>query len=139
MRDIRRARSAALRDALVSCLAAMAAGGLAATTTERVAPVVYRFGSYATSLGVQELRHVSAQIAEGFIRSRLETGLVASTATMHDRRSSLRLVFRFARRLRLLDGDPTLDVTIAPRSSRPARPLIEDEVELARDLSLIHI
>jgi hypothetical protein len=55
---------------------------------------------------------------------------------MHVRRSSLRLLFRIARSELGLEGDPTLDLKLPPRSSAAARPLTDDEVALGRSYSL---
>ena len=136
MQNDTRASFALLRRELETCLIAMAASEVAASTTERVTPVIERFCEFLGSHGVVALRLASPSIAESFVRARLQSGLIASGATMHDRRSTLRLLFRFARRLGLVDGDPTLDVLLPPRSSRRTRPLIDDEVELARDVAL---
>jgi hypothetical protein len=54
---------------------------------------------------------------------------------LHNRRSALRLLFRVARRLGLVDGDPTLDLVLPPKSSLPTRPLDDEEVELCRDIA----
>ena len=78
-------------------------------TVARIAPVVDHFARF-TRLGskVVRLGDVTTEVATGFVRSRLGSGLPASVATMHDRRSTLRLLFRIARRLDLAAGDPTL-------------------------------
>ncbi|MCA1705300.1 MAG: integrase, partial [Actinobacteria bacterium] len=57
-------------------------------------------------------------------------------ATMHLRRSALRLYFRTARQLGLYSGDPTLDLVLPARSSLHMRPLTEDEVALCRSSSV---
>jgi integrase/recombinase XerC len=57
-------------------------------------------------------------------------------ATAHVRRSAVRLLFRLARHLDLVDGDPTLDLVLPPRSCVRQRPLTIDEVILCRSFSL---
>ena len=52
-----------------------------------------------------------------------------STATQHLRRSAVRLLFRTARQLGLVESDPTLDLVLPPGRSLKARPL--DDVEMA--------
>jgi integrase/recombinase XerC len=52
---------------------------------------------------------------------------------MQNRRSAVRLLFRAARRLGLVDGDPTLDVVLPARVSTGFRPLTDDEIALGRD------
>ena len=99
MQNDTRASSALLRRELETCLIAMAASEVTASTTERVMPVIERFCEFLGSHGVVALRLASPSIAESFVRARLQSGLIASGATMHDRRSTLRLLFRFARRL----------------------------------------
>ena len=106
------------------------------STVARIAPTVSRFAEFVEGRGVKHLRHVSIEIAAAFIRSRLDSGLAPTPATMHDRRSSLRLVFRVGRELGLIDGEPTLDLSLPPRSSQRTRPLTDDEVELGRDVAL---
>jgi len=59
-----------------------------------------------------------------------------SVATMHLRRSALRLYFRTARQLGLCAGDPTLDVVLSARSSLHLRPFTDDEVALCRSFSV---
>ncbi len=59
-----------------------------------------------------------------------------SVATMHLRRSALRLYFRTARQLGLCTGDPTLDLVLPARSSLHMRPLTDDEVALCRSFSV---
>ena len=59
-----------------------------------------------------------------------------STATMHLRRSAVRLYFRIGRELALLEGDPSLDLVLSPRSSLAMRPLTNDEIVLGRTFSL---
>jgi site-specific recombinase XerD len=63
-------------------------------------------------------------------------GDTASVATRHLRRSAVRLLFRLARHLGLVDGDPSLDLVLPPRSSVRQRPLMIDEVILCRSFSL---
>jgi site-specific recombinase XerD len=59
-----------------------------------------------------------------------------AAATMHLRRSAIRLLFRLARDSGLEIGDPTLDVRLPPRSPRPFRPLTDTEIEVCRGASL---
>jgi site-specific recombinase XerD len=59
-----------------------------------------------------------------------------AVATMHLRRSAIRLLFRLARESGLELVDPTLDVTLPPRSRHPVRPLTDAEIEVCRAASL---
>lgn len=99
--------------------------------------MVRQFGLFAEVVGgVDRLADVTPELATRFVVSRLSSGMVASVSTMHDRRSTLRLLFRIARRLGLTPGEPTLDVVLPPRSTNPARPLTDAEVAVARDVAL---
>jgi len=91
------------------------------------------FGHGCSSLGDVTSDHVRA-----FVHAPCGSGDLdpASVATMHLRRSAVRLLFRLARRLDLVDGDPTLDLVLPPRSSVRQRPLTIDEVILCRSFSL---
>jgi len=55
---------------------------------------------------------------------------------MQLRRSALRLLFRTARELDLLDGDPTVDLVLPSRTNESARPLTDEEVEQCRRVCL---
>ena len=92
-----------------------------------------RFTTFAQGCGAKGLDEVTPTLADSFVRSRTSEGAGASTATMHNRRTSLRVLFRTARRLGLAEGDPTLDISLPPRIVGSYRPLTDDEVELCRD------
>jgi integrase len=67
---------------------------------------------------------------EAFVRSsNVGDGTSPSVATMRLRRSALRLMFRAARDLGLVDGDPTLDLVLPSRTDETARPLTDLEVQ----------
>jgi integrase/recombinase XerC len=55
---------------------------------------------------------------------------------MQLRRSALRLLFRTARELNLLNGDPTVDVVLPTRMNASARPLTNEEVDQCRRVCL---
>jgi site-specific recombinase XerD len=59
-----------------------------------------------------------------------------AAATMHLRRSAIRLLFRLGRDSGLEIGDPTLDVRLPTRSRRRVRPLTDTEIEVCRGASL---
>ena len=85
---------------------------------------------------LDSLAEVTAQHAAVFVRARSREGGKPSTATMHLRRSAIRLVFRTARELGLVSGDPTLDLRLEPRSGIAGRPLTDDEVAICRTAAL---
>jgi len=102
-------------------------------STSRVRRTVRRFASFAEEASrTPGLDEVTPGDADAFIRARTSTGQVPTTATMHHRRSSLRLLFRMARLLGLAESDPTLDIHLPPRSALSCRPLTNDEVALCR-------
>lgn len=55
---------------------------------------------------------------------------------MRLRRSALRLLFRTARELGLLEGDPTVDLALPSRTNESARPLTDGEVDECRRVCL---
>jgi len=119
-------------DAAARCIEA---GELTGLTARRVTPTIEHFVAYLEHNGVGSLDSVSTELADRFVRSRLDSGIVASLATQHNRRTAIRFLFRVARRLDLASGDPTLDIVLPPATSLATRPLVDDEIELCRDIS----
>jgi site-specific recombinase XerD len=110
---------------------------LADQSARRVRRTLLRFASFAEqACRAYGLRDIRQEDVEAYVRSRLGTGQEPTTATMHHRRSSLRLLFRMARLVGWAESDPTLDIALPPRSSLPGRPLTDDEVALCRSWSL---
>ena len=111
---------------------------LSAQSEPRVLGLFERFGTFVgRAFGVASLAEVSAEHVEAFVRaSTAGAGEAPSVATMRLRRSALRLLFRTARELGLVAGDPTLDLTLPPRTDETPRPLIDEEVEECRRASL---
>lgn len=103
---------------------------------ERTRTIVDRFALFALNgFGSSSLQEVSPEIAKAFIRATTGAGEAPSVSTMHWRRSALRLLFRAARDAGLVNGDPTLDLVLPPRSSLGTRPLTDDEVALCRSVA----
>jgi site-specific recombinase XerC len=111
---------------------------LSAQSEPRVLGLFERFGTFVgRAFGVASLAEVSAEHVEAFVRvSTAGAREAPSVATMRLRRSALRLLFRTARELGLVAGDPTLDLTLPPRTDETPRPLIDEEVEGCRRASL---
>lgn len=102
----------------------------------RLLDLVHRFVGFAVrGFGTSTLGDVDAGTSHGFVTARTSSGDPA-VATMHLRRSTLRLLFRIARELDLVEGDPTIDLDLPPRSGLKARPLTDDEDALCRSFSL---
>jgi integrase len=90
-----------------------------------------------SSAGVGSFAEVTPAVVDRFVHARITRERSApSAATMHARRSAVRLLFRTGRQLDLCASDPTLDVVLTPRSGLRARPLTDDEVAACRSASL---
>lgn len=127
----------ALDAELACCRVACEAGAVTPATLQRVWPVVERFAVFVRArVQCPSLGAVSPGDVDGFVRARLLSGRPATLLTMHDRRATVRLLFRVARGLGIVTGDPTLDVVLPARSSSAARPLTDDEIEIGRDAAL---
>jgi hypothetical protein len=88
-------------------------GRLSVESEPRVLGLFERFSSFvARAFGITTLGEVSGEQVEAFVRASTRTGEVPSVATMRLRRSALRLMFRTARELGLVEGDPTVDVVL---------------------------
>ncbi|MDP9334400.1 MAG: hypothetical protein M3Q30_14015 [Actinomycetota bacterium] len=112
-------------------------GKLSVESEPRVLGLFDRFGSFVGRVfGVASLREVSRKQVEAFVRASTSAGQLPSVATMQLRRSGLRLLFRTARELGLLEGDPTLDLVLPSRTNKSARPLIDEEVDECRRVCL---
>jgi integrase/recombinase XerC len=98
---------------------------------------VSRFGLFASRASeVASLGEVTADQARAFVGSSSADGQLPSVATMRLRRSALRLVFRTARELGIVTGDPTVDLVLPSRTNEAARPLTDLEVQLCRRVAL---
>lgn len=115
---------------------------LAPQTEDRLRSALTRFAGFAErGFGVTTLDDITPDIVRAFVAASPSGGgsEAPSLSTMHFRRSAVRLLFREARRAGLAEGDPTLDLTLPPRSSLGLRPLTDDEVELCRSSSRISL
>ncbi|MEX1126283.1 MAG: hypothetical protein WEE53_11525 [Acidimicrobiia bacterium] len=83
--------------------------------------------------GVGDVRLVTAADVVAWIEAPLPNGTRPALATLHTRRAAARMGFRMLRQAGILDRDPTIDMTLASRSSqRVARPLTDNEVRIGR-------
>jgi integrase/recombinase XerC len=90
-------------------------------------------------LRLRSVEDISAEHTSRFVLAGLSKPVGPqrpSVATMHLRRSALRLYFRTLRQLGLCDGDPTIDLALPPRSCLAVRPLTDDEIVVCRSFSL---
>ena len=125
--------SMAGEDAVVEAL--VSSGTLSRQSLPRVIDLVRRFCAFSPrAFSIASLSDVTAAVVEAFVRAPSRHG-EPSVATMHLRRSVLRLLFRTARDLGLADHDPTLDLVLPARSSLRARPLAQEEIAICRAAS----
>jgi integrase len=116
---------------------AEAQGFIGSQSSDRLARTLHRFAAFlAVGEGVGELDGVSQDATRSFIVAPSPNGDPPSPATMHFRRSTLRLLFRLARSLGIAHGDPTLDIILPARSSHQHRALSDEEVALCRSWAL---
>lgn len=98
------------------------------------------FGTHVALVhDVQHLRDVTAQEAESFVtypRVSPEGVRPAALTTKWQRRTTVRLLYRVARRLDLADSDPTLDLELPQRAARSTRHLTDEEIALGRSYTL---
>lgn len=113
--------------------AALLDGQVTVAQGERTRSIIDRFVAFAEGgHGIGSLAEVSPALVSAFIWAPKVDLSAPTVATMHWRRTALRLLFRAAREVGLASMDPTLDVRLPPRSSISTRPLTEDEVQLCR-------
>ena len=111
-------------------------GALSSQSALRFEDLVGRFVEFCVAgHGLGSLGEVTPSIAGGFVAAGTRAGR-PSVATQHVRRSSLRLLFRYARQLGLVELDPTIDLRLPPRSNVRCRPLTGDEVGVCRSFAL---
>jgi integrase/recombinase XerC len=113
-----------------------AGGDLSPSSAERLFGLIRRFGGFAErACDLRHAQEIGPEHAEAFVHARSESGSAPSVATMHLRRTALRLAFREARRHGILDADPTSAIALPPRSYKAFRPLTVDEIDLGRSFS----
>jgi integrase len=111
---------------------------LSEQSLRRLQPLFERFCLFVeSSAGIELLADATPAMVDQFVRARTARERSApATATMHLRRSAVRLLFRTGRKLDLCASDPTLDVVLPPRSGLRARSLTDDEIAVCRSASL---
>lgn len=95
-----------------------------------------RFVRFAAAFGIHDAADVTPEIARAFIEAPGVNGAAPSVPTMHDRRAAVRLAFRLQYRADPHIFDPTYDLALPSRTTDPARPLTDDEVEILRSVSV---
>jgi integrase/recombinase XerC len=109
-------------------------------STHRMTELLVRFTIFLDKgLRLGSVEQISAEQVSQFIRASISTPggrQSPSVATMHLRRSALRLYLRTLRQLGAAVGDPTQDLALPPRSCLAVRPLTDDEIAVCRSFSL---
>ena len=109
-------------------------------SSHRMTELLVRFTIFAEQgLRLGSVQDVTTEHAKSFIFAGLSNrhrSRRPSVATMHLRRSALRLYFRTLRQLGVEVGDPTQDLALPPRSCLAVRPLTDDEIVVCRSFSL---
>ena len=112
-------------------------GALSPQSLARLVELMRRLTRFVEhGFGVTTPDRVLASHVVAFVMAPTASGTTPSIATMHLRRSAVRLFFRISRQLGFVGGDPTLDLQLRPRSSISVRPLTDDEVALCRTATL---
>lgn len=127
-------------DALGLVLEELRTSKLTDQSTHRMTELLVRFTIFSDKgLRLQSLDQITATHASQFIKasiSALGGPQKPAVATMHLRRSALRLYFQTLRQLGVVSGDPTMDIALPPRSCLAVRPLTDDEIVVCRSYSL---
>jgi integrase/recombinase XerC len=98
----------------------------------RMTETVNRFSARLAAQGISTFTTVTPEQAAGFVLAPLADGRTPEVHTQHARRTAVRTLYKTLRRVGYDVGDPTLDLVLAPRGLRVARPLTADEVTLCR-------
>lgn len=86
--------------------------------------------------GVGSLEDIGAEAVRTYVHAPTSEGLAPGASLQHFRRLAVRVLFRTARRLGLVEGDPSLDLLLPPRKPASLRPLEAGEVDLCRAAAL---
>jgi integrase len=110
----------------------VAEGSMAPVSLIRVSDLLDGFARFLSASGVKRAIEIKEAHLVAFVRSLTKSGSEPSLATMHLRRSALRILFREAKALGILSIDPTQALVLPPRSYRDLRPLTDKEVDRCR-------
>ena len=120
---------------LVDTVAAqlVAEGAVTEQSLERLVELMGRFAGFVSvGHGLVDLNGSTRAMVDEFIDAPTSDGTPPSATVRHLRRCAVRLLFRTARRLGLVHGDPTLDLELPARRPVAARPLTDAEVGRCR-------
>src|SRR5437588_982327 len=109
-------------------------------STHRMTELLVRFTIFVDKgLHLGSVEDITAEHASRFVFAGISKPVGPqrpSVATMHLRRSALRLYFRTLRQIGMAVGDPTQDLVLPTRSCLAVRPLTDDEIVVCRSFSL---
>jgi len=111
------------------------AGAHSPQSLERMGEVAVRFARRLTATGRTAWHEVDEQDCAEFVEAPV-SGRAASVATLHFRRTTIRVVFRTLRDLGVVSGEPTVDLVLPPRTLGGTRPLTGDEITLLRTAAI---
>lgn len=123
----------ALSDLVISHLAELDA--MAPVSLIRVADLIRGFTNYLAASGVESTGDMGEAHASAFVRSLTRSKTEPSLATMHLRRTALRILFREAKALGVLSVDLAGSISLPPRSYRDLRPLTDSEIDRCRSFA----
>jgi len=123
----------ALGDLVVSRLAELDA--MSPISLIRVADLIRGFANYLAAAGVESSGDITETHALAFVHSLTRSKTEPSLATMHLRRTALRIFFREAKAIGVIAVDPTTSMSLPPRSYRDLRPLTDGEIEKCRSFA----
>ena len=123
----------ALGDLVVSHLVEL--GTMAPVSLIRVADLIHGFATFLEASGANSSGDITEAHVSAFVRSLTRSKTEPSVATMHLRRTALRIFFREAKTLGVLSVDLTANVRLPPRSYRDLRPLTDQEIDRSRSFA----
>lgn len=123
----------AVGDLVVSHLAELDV--MAPVSRIRVTDLIRGFANYLAASGVGSTDDISETTASAFVHSLTRGKAEPSLATMHLRRTALRIFFREAMALGVVSVDPTTSIALPPRSYDDLRPLTGEEIDRCRSFA----
>jgi integrase len=113
-----------------------ASSNLASASADRLFGLMRRFATFTqNAYAILLASGIRAEHVQAFVEARTASGGTPSVATMHLRRSAVRLLFREATGRGAISADVTSEIVLPPRSYLPFRALTDDEIALGRSFS----
>ncbi|SHT89426.1 Site-specific recombinase XerD [Mycobacteroides abscessus subsp. abscessus] len=114
-------------------------GAMSTQTAVKFTLLASRFERFAAAHGATTIDTIGNDLVLKFVTApgRTRHGAVsgAAVATMHNRRSALRALFRTARLIGLIINDPTSGIALPNRTTSIRRPITNEEAALIRLMS----